>query len=416
MTQNKRNYTIPFIVVTSLFFLWALAHNLNPILIPHLKRACALSDMGSALIDSAFFIAYFIMAIPAGMIMQRFGYKLGIITGLLLFSCGAFLFYPAASAISFPLFLVALFIIASGLTFLETAANPYITILGKAETATLRLNFAQSFNGLGATIAPLLGGLFILSGKQLSEADIVNMSELQRHTFYLEEAATVKIPYVIIGFVVLLVAIIVYKMHLPEIEEEQIEKQKSNGKSVLNHSHLTWGIIAQFFYVGAQVGVGSFFIRFLGSTAAIDEQSAAYYLSVALLMFMIGRFIGTVLMNYIAANKLLALYSVINMLLLLIAVLAEGKPSVFCLMFVEFFMSIMFPTIFSLSIINLGKQTKLASSYIIMAIAGGAVIPLIMGRISDISSIQWAYMVPLACFIPVLFFGLKGYQVKTSQQ
>lgn len=413
MSQNKSNYRIPFIVVTSLFFLWALAHNLNPILIPHLKRACTLSDMGSALIDSAFFIAYFVMAIPAGVVMQKFGYKFGILTGLILFSCGAFLFYPAASVISFPLFLMALFIIASGLTFLETAANPYITILGKPETATLRLNFAQSFNGLGAALAPLVGGLFILSGNQVTSDEIEAMSNLQRHAFFLEEAARVKIPYVIIGLVVLLVGMVVYNMHLPEIVEEQMVPQKGNGKRIFSNKHLTWGIVAQFFYVGAQVGIGSFFIRFLGSTADIDEKTAAYYLSVALLLFMIGRFIGTFLMNYIVANKLLALYAMINMLLLFVAIFAGGNFAVYALMLVEFFMSIMFPTIFSLSIINLGSQTKLASSYIIMAIAGGAIIPLIMGRVSDISSIQWAYLVPLACFIPVLFFGISGYKVKT---
>ena len=406
-------YLFPFIMVTSLFFLWALAHNLNPILIPHLKKACALTDFQSALIDSSFFIAYFIMAIPAGIIMKRFGYKKGIITGLLLFSCGAFLFYPAANILSFQFFLFALFIIACGLTFLETAANPYITILGKPESATQRLNFAQSFNGLGAFIAPLVGGLFILTGNQLNADELKNYSEQQFESFRLAEAATVKIPYLVIGSLVLLVAIVFMAVKLPDIVEEDDGEIK--WKNVFKHRHLLNGVVAQFFYVGAQVGVGSFFIRFLDQTAQIEEQQAAYFLSVALLLFMSGRFIGTWLMQLINPHKLLSIYALCNIILIAIAISLKGMPSVYALMSVEFFMSIMFPTIFSLSIKDLGTDTKPGSSLIIMAIVGGAVIPVIMGKISDqLNSIKLAYAIPLLCFLVVFIFGWRGYKADDS--
>lgn len=404
----KRKFLLPFILLTSLFFLWGFAHNLNPILIPHLKKACQLSDFQSALIDSAFFVAYFAMAIPAGMVMKRFGYKTGIIVGLLLFALGAFLFIPAANTRIFVFFLTALFVIASGLTFLETAANPYMTVLGEPEGATQRLNFAQSFNGLAASIAPFLGGMFILSGKTLSETEKALMTPAQLNTYLNEEAAAVKLPYLIIGVVVLLVALILYKTPLPEVHDDSHEIELSGGKqSIWRHSQLKWGVIAQFFYVGAQVCVSSFFIRYLYQTAKIDEKTAAQYLSIALLCFMVGRFIGTFLMKYIAPNKLLSLYALINIVLLAFVVWLGGMASVYALIGVEFFMSIMFPTIFSLSVQGLGEETKVGSSLVIMAIVGGAIFPLIMGRISDMSNIQTAYLIPLVCFGVVFYFGSR---------
>lgn len=414
MSYNKdeNKYLVPFILVTSLFFLWALAHNLNPILIPHLKKACSLTDLESALIDSSFFIAYFVMALPAGVFIKRYGYKNGIIFGLLLFATGAYLFYPAAEVLSFRLFLTALFIIASGLTFLETAANPYITVLGNPAKATLRLNLAQSFNGLGAFIAPLLGGLFILSGNHLTQTDLQTMSPEQINAFNMAEASTVKMPYILIGSLVLLVAIIFWLVKLPTINEGNIHQ--SNFKSVLKHKHLKGAIAAQFFYVGAQVGVSSFFIRFLGSTSGIDEKSAAFYLSVALILFMAGRFIGTALMQFISPRKLLAAYSVINILLLTLSIYFNGMVSVYTLMSVEFFMSIMFPTIFSLGIAQTGTDAKLGSSLIIMAIVGGAIIPVLMGQISDSThSIKLAYCIPLICFVVVAYYGMFGSRIVT---
>lgn len=411
----KNRYLVPFILLTTLFFLWGFAHNLNPILIPHLKKACQLSDFQSSLIDGSFFMAYFVMAIPAGMVMKKYGYKSGILVGLFLFAIGAFLFIPAANTRLFGLFLTALFVIASGLTFLETAANPYMTVLGEPEGAAQRLNLAQSFNGLAASLAPFLGGMFILSGHSLSTEETAAMSPEQLNIFLDSEAATVKIPYLIIGFVVLTVAFLLYKSKLPEITESGHDIELPSGEqSLWRHKHLIWGITAQFFYVGAQVCVSSFFIRYLGKTANIDEKTASKLLSAALLCFMVGRFIGTFLMRYISPNRLLSIYALLNIVLLTVVVIYGGMLSVYALIGVEFFMSIMFPTIFSLSIQSLGKETKIGSSLVIMSIVGGAIFPLIMGRISDISSIQVAYSVPLICFFVVLYFGWKGYKVKAD--
>ncbi len=412
MSKNKT--LIPVILIISLFFLWGFAHNLNPILIPHLKKACQLSDLQSALIDSSFFIAYFAMALPAGFFMKKYGYKYGIIIGLVIFALGAFLFYPAASTRNFGFFLVALFVIASGLTFLETAANPYISVLGDPETATQRLNFAQSFNGLAATLAPLLGGMFILSGKHLSAQDEQNMSLAQLNDFLTKEASSVQIPYIIIGVIVLTVALVIWRTDLPEIAEPEDTQHQMAQKhqSIFKEKNLMLGVLAQFFYVGAQVCVSSFFIRFAGTVAGIEEKSAAYFLSAALLGFMIGRFFGTFLMKYIAPSRLLAIYAVTNIVLLLIAIFANGYISVYALIGVEFFMSIMFPTIFSLSIQGLGAKTKKASSFLIMSIVGGAIFPLIMGRVSDASTIQLAYSIPALCFLVVFYFAIKNAKVK----
>ena len=406
--MKKNHFAV--VLIISLFFLWGFALNLNPILIPHLKKACQLSDKQSALIDSASYIAYFLLAIPAGKFMKRFGYKGGIVLGLLLFATGAFLFYPAAVARSYVFFLAALFIIASGLAFLETAANPYITVLGDAEGATKRLNFAQSFNGLAATLAPLLGGMFILSGETLNTGKQASMNAVELNNYLNAEASTVKLPFIVIGTVVLLIAIFLMLTPLPEIQDEK-DIEENNG-SLLKKKNLMLGVIAQFFYVGAQVCVSSFFIRFSAQVAGIGEKSAAMFLSGALLGFMAGRFIGTFLMQYISPSKLLAVYSLINIVLIISAIVLNGKASVYSLMGVEFFMSIMFPTIFSLSIRGLGSRMKEGSSYLIMAIVGGAVFPVIMGSISDMINIQIAYAVPAVCFLVVFYFALKNIKVK----
>ncbi len=405
-TQNKTGFAI--ILITSLFFLWGFALNLNPILIPHLKKACRLTDTQSAFIDSASYIAYFLLAIPAGKFMNRFGYKGGIILGLLLFAIGAFLFYPAAAIRSYTFFLVALFIIASGLAFLETAANPYITVLGDPATGTQRLNFAQSFNGLAAFIAPLIGGRFILSGKTLSAQQEAEMSATQLDQYLQQEASAVQIPFIVIGVVVLLVAIFLWRTSLPEIKED--DSLEVEG-SILKETNLMIGVLAQFFYVGAQVCISSFFIRFSALVAGIDEVSAAYYLSAALLGFMVGRFAGTFFMKYVTPAKLLAIYSITVMLLLLLAIITKGMAAIYSLIAVEFFLSIMFPTIFALSVRGLGTKTKEGSSLVIMSIVGGAVFPVIMGRVSDATDMQVAYIVPAVCFLVVLYFAIKNLNV-----
>jgi len=400
-------------LVTSLFFLWALAHNLNPILIPHLRKALQLTDLRSALVDSAFFIAYFVMALPAGAVMKRFGYKAGIVGGLLLFATGTFLFWPAATLRSYPFFLTALFVIASGLTFLETAANPYISVLGDPASAPRRLNFAQAFNGLGAALAAFFGGRFILSGIALSTAEQAMMEPGALDAYLANEALAVRMPYLIIGFIVLTAALLFLRIHLPEITEE------SSGSGVRNPQawrRLKLGVAAEFCYVGAQVGVASFFIRFSGQVAGIGEQDAAYLLSIGLLLFMAGRFIGTALMRWISAPNLLALCAASALVLVGVAVGTGGWTAVVALLGVELFMSIMFPTIFSLSIEGLGRDTKLGSSLLVMSIVGGAIVPPLMGAISDRQGIQPAYLVPLICFVVVLWFanairGSKGERV-----
>ncbi|WP_018622943.1 L-fucose:H+ symporter permease [Spirosoma luteum] len=413
MSKPTTRYAV--ILITVLFFLWGFALNLNPILIPHLKKACQLSDVQSALIDSASYIAYFLMALPAGLFMKRYGYKAGITLGLLLFAGGTFLFYPAAETRQFNFFLLSLFIIATGLTLLETAANPYITVLGDEESATQRLNFAQSFNGLAAFLAPLAGGAFILSGRNVSVTEQQAMSIGQFQAYLQEEASSVQVPFLIIGGIVLLVALLISRTALPVIDEEDpLVSPKVKG-SILGQTNLVVGVVAQFFYVGAQVCVSSFFIRFVGQVADIGEKTAAYMLSGALLGFMVGRFFGTFLMKYVSPPRLLALYSLLNIGLLAIAVFGSGMVPVYALIGVEFFMSIMFPTIFALSIRGLGSQTKLGSSLVIMAIAGGAVFPVIMGQVSDLSSMQTAYLVPAICFLPILYFAVKNFAVKNVQ-
>ncbi|TZF84932.1 L-fucose:H+ symporter permease [Pedobacter sp. BS3] len=417
MPKNK--YLFALILVTSLFFLWAFLHNINPILIPHLKKACQLSDTQSSLIDMSVYMAYFIIAVPAGLFMHRFGYKKGIIIGLVLYAIGAFLFIPAASDRSYMFFLAALFVIASGATFLEAVANPYITVLGPRDSAAQRLNFAQSFNGLGSFIAPIIGGRFILSGIEHSAQELNAMPAAQMNAYLQSEADTVKIPYLVIGLgVVLLIGLFLFT-HIPDVKsDDDSTDTHSPGTDfsikVLRHSHLRWSVIAQFFYVGAQVGVGSFFIRYARYVADVNEKDAAFlWGAIAMVGFMAGRFIGTFLMRYINPAKLLSLYAAVNILLLLIALNTKGDVALYAVIAVPFFMSIMYPTIFALGINGLGEETKIAASFLVMAIIGGAIAPFLMGIISDkTGSIQLAYSVPLICFGIVLYYGLKGHKIR----
>jgi FHS family L-fucose permease-like MFS transporter len=417
MPTNK--YLLPFILVTSLFFLWAFLHNLNPILIPHLKKACQLSDTQSAFIDSSVYLGYFLIAVPAGLFMHKYGYKKGILFGLTLYAIGALLFIPAASTRSYPFFLTALFIIASGATFLETVANPYITILGAKETSEQRLNFAQSFNGVGAFLAPILGGQFILSGIEHSKEELQSMGATNLNAYLQSEANTVQIPYLVMACVVIFVGLLFLFTKIPEVKEPDADVHGTEfSAKVLRHRHLLWAVIAQFFYVGAQVGVGSFFIRFTRYVVDMPEKRAAFlWGSIAMVGFMVGRFTGTFFMRYIKPAKLLSLYAFINIILLTVALTTKGYPAVYAVMAVPFFMSIMFPTIFALGIKELGEETKLASSFLVMSIIGGGLAPLLMGLISDkTGSMQTAYIVPLFCFLFVLYYGLKGYKIKSLSQ
>ncbi|MBL7848824.1 MAG: L-fucose:H+ symporter permease [Cyclobacteriaceae bacterium] len=406
------SYRVPLILITSLFFFWGFVHNLDPILIPHLRKAFSLSYLQSALVDSAVFIAYFVMALPAGMFMRKHGYRMGIVLGLLLFGFGSLLFLVAADTREYIYFLGALFIIASGLTMLETAANPYVTILGPVETATQRLNFAQSFNGLAVVLAPLMGGQLILTGREINAADL---SSAELDNILAAEAATVKGPYLVLGLFILAVAVIFMLIRLPDVKEPGEDRSSGN---VLRHAHLRWAVAAQFMYVGAQVCVSSFFINVAAAKAGITEKEASVYLGLGYgLAFMSGRFFGTFLMRFIAPDRLLAIYAVINLLLSVLSIYSEGILIVYSLIGIAFFMSIMFPTIFSLGIRGLGSETKTGSSFIIMAIVGGALLPPLMGYISDLAGdIRMGYYVPLVSFIFIGWYAWRKCHPTQSVQ
>lgn len=416
---NGKKYLLPFILITSLFFLWGMAHGLDGILIPHLKKACQLNNRQSTLIDTSIFFAYFIMAIPAGMIIKKIGYKNSIITGLLVFAAGAFLFVPAANSTNFELFLFALFVIGCGLTILETSANPYAAILGPPESSSNRLNLAASFNGLAVTIAPFLGGLFILSGVNYSAEQMTAMPEATKAAYFLEEAAAVKLPYIILGSILVLVAILFYFMHLPSMKPQHTEVEVKPGFfSVLKFSHLSWAVVAQFFYVGAQVCVTSFFVRIAQKEAGLDEKTAAYYLGIYGFLFMAGRFSGTFFLKFVKDYILLSIYCVISVFLCLVAIYGSGIYIIYALGGIGFFMSIMFPTIFSLGLVGLKSNTETGSSWLVMSIVGGAILPYGMGTLIDIKhdDIQAGYIIPLVCFLVILYFGVVGHKVKNSGQ
>lgn len=414
--EKKNPYLFAFILITSLFFLWGFAHNLDPILIPHLKKSFTLSTTQATLVDSSVFIAYFLMALPAGFIMKKFGYKIGIITGLLLFAIGSFLFVPAANNQSYEFFLVALFIIACGLTILETAANPYAASLGDPSTSTQRLNLAQSFNGLAAALAPVVGARIILT-KGYTDAELSAMTEAAKKIALASEASTVKLPYIILGSVLVFIAIVFALTKLPKIQTEEGQEASKSIFHALKNKHLSWAVAAQFFYVGAQVSVFSLFILYATKSAGLTEVKAADFLGACGIAFLIGRFLGTILMKFIAPNKLLAIYAAINILLSIVAVTATGMITVYTVIGICFFMSIMFPTIFALGIKDLKGDTEFGSSLIIMSIVGGAILPPIFGKISDVTgNIQMGYLVPLICFIVIFFFGWKGYKVTSTKQ
>jgi FHS family L-fucose permease-like MFS transporter len=410
-----KNLIVPFALICSLFFLWGMVHNTDGILIPHLKKACQLSNAQSTLVDTAVYAAYFLMAIPAGILLRKLGYKKSILVGLCLAAVGAALFIPAANALAYTGFLGALFIIGCGIAILETAANPYAAVLGDPDKATTRLNLAAAFNGVAAMVGPLVGTLFILSGKSLTEAQLNAMPSAERTAYLLHEASSVKVPYGILAGVLVLVAILFGLTKLPEIKN--VTKEETTGGSflgTLRHKHLAWGVITQFFYVGAQTCVISFFIRMAIQGGGFDEKTAGFWLAVYGAFFVGGRFIGTFILQYIKAPKLLTIYAVSAAILCGVAILIQGVFVVYCLCGIGFFMSIMFPTIFSLGIDGLGDDTAPASSFMIMSIVGGAILPYIMGMVIDFShdQIQPGYIIPLLCFLVILYFGLNGYKIK----
>jgi len=412
---TERRYVVPLVLITTLFFLWALGVNLNDILIPHLKAAFGLTDFQSSFIQIAFFGGYFLAAFPAGWLMERIGYKKGILIGLLLCASGALLFLPAASSKIYGFFLFSLFVMACGQSFLEVAANPYVTTLGPPESAERRLNLTQSFNAVGAVLTPIIGAAFILTATEYSAAQLTQLTPAQLEAYRAAQVGTVRVPYLVIAGIFLAVAVLIYFTHLPDVREEEDSAHAGNvplaWSKVLSHYHLVRGVLAQFLYVGAQVGVASFVIRFAQHVEpGISAKDAANYLKLHILGFMIGRFVGSAVMKRVSPPHLLALFAGCSLVCAMAAVTLSGFPAVFAIVLLGFFHSIMFPTIFALSIKNLGRYTKRGSSLLVMSIIGGAICPAIMGRISDLSNIQRAFFVPLLCYAYVLFFALAGYK------
>lgn len=384
-TKEGISYFWPFVLVTSLFFLWGFAHSILDVLNKHFQEVLVISKAKSALIQAVVYGGYFLMALPAGYIIKRYGYRKGVVLGLLLYAIGAFLFIPGSRLMSFEFFLFSLFIIGCGLTCLETAANPYITVLGDLKYGASRLNLAQSFNGLGWILGPLAGGMALFSTN-----------------------ADVSIPYIIIGSVVLLVAFFFMRIRLPEIKEEE----PSSDAAVLNkglwqHAHFLWGVVALFCYVAAQTGINSFFINYVTeSDLQVNNATAALLLSFGGMgLFMLGRFLGSWLMNLVRAEKLLLYFAVGASVCMVIVIGNWGWLSVGGLFICYLFESIMFPTLFALSIVRLGHHTKRASSFLIMAIVGGAVAPVLMGLIGE-NNMAIGFIVPLICFLVIGIYAM----------
>ena len=406
---STKQYRFSLVMITTLFFMWGFVHNLDPILIPHLRRSFSLTVLQSALVDSAVFIAYFVMALPAGLLIRQAGYKTAIICGLLLFATGSLMFIPAANTQQYVVFLGALFTIACGLTILETAANPYVTLLGRPEKAAQRINLAQSFNGLAATLAPIIGARLILV-HGANDAQLAAMPAAARQAALAAEAASVKGPYMVLGLVILVIAIVFYFLKLPEVASSAQagnREAKSTVGAALRVPSIRRGAVAQFFYVGAQVCVFSFFILYATKSAGVSPVTAADYLGWGCGMaFMVGRFVGTALMRIVAPARLLWMYALACIVLAAVAMVAQGLVSIAAVIGIAFFMSIMFPTIFSLGLNGAGHHADMGSGLIIMSIVGGALLPLLFGFVSDVThNVQFGYAVPLVCFVVIAWFA-----------
>lgn len=406
--KGKVNYTFPLILVTSLFFMWGFSYGLVDTLNKHFQDIFNITKLRSTLLQVAYFGGYAAMAIPAGLIMKKFGYKKGLIFGLLLFGIGALLFFPSALMHEYSFFIISLFIIACGLSCLETGSNTYVTVLGKPEKSEFRLNLSQCFNGIGQFLGPFIAASLFFGGSEFSSHQTAAPTTAS--------LSSVQYTYLVIGIIVLIIAFLFYRANLPEINEEDQLKTYSNreSKPLFRNRHFVWAVIAQFAYVGAQVGIAAFFINYATENGGSTAEAAARLLGLALILFTIGRFIGTALMRLIKPYLLLTIYAVINIILCIYVIYGGGFLSVAILIAIFFFESIMYPTIFALGVKDLGRHTRQGGSFIVMAIGGGAVISPIMGLIADSSSTPMAYWVPLLCFIVVLYYGLSGYKIRGS--
>jgi len=402
----EKKFIVNFIFVTSLFLMWGVLHSMSDVLNKYFQGALNVSKSQSGLIQLSVFGAYFVMSIPAGYFLKKFGYKSGVLLGLSLFAIGTFLFVPAANAASFSFFRIALFVMGCGMATLETVAHPFAAALGDQRTSDRRINFSQSFNALGATAGPLIASWFLLRATAGNSTDL----------------SSVKYLYVSIGGVIVLLIIAFLLLKVPvlndphvdiaEIDPEAVNVDVAPKKKLFQHKHFVWAVAAQFFNVAAQAGTWAFFINYGHEIMGFSNLSAGRYMSIFMAMMMAGRFAGTYLMKFIAPNKLLALFALGSILMCIIVAQGLGWPSYIALMMINFFFSIMFPTIFSLGLKNLGSHTQQASSFISMGVVGGAVFPLIMGQVAN-HDVAKAYYLPIVCYAVIFLFGYKFYKVKS---
>ena len=405
-----------FILVTALFLFWGIPNNLNDILIKQFMKSFEISRLQAGFIQSAFYMGYFLLSMPAALLMRRYGYKAGLVVGLLLYGTGTYLFWPAAHIREYGFFLFALFVIASGLAFLETGANPFIAQLGDPRTSERRLNFSQAFNPLGAVTGVLVGTVFILSGIELTPAEIEAMKAAGTYDAYLEhETMRVVAPYLVLGTVMFLWAVLILLTRFPRIAEEaepEHARPKGRFRDLFHHRHFVLGVIAQCFYVGAQVGTWSYYIQYVQDYTGLPEKSAGYFLTGTLVAFGVGRFTATWLMKYVQPSLLMGVYGAINVGLTAVAAAFPGWVGVWAVFFTSFFMSLMFPTIFALGIKELGPNTKLGGSLIVMAIIGGAIFTPLMGLVFELTrSMALAMLVPGVCYAFVTYYAFLGSKI-----
>ena len=403
------SYARPLAIVTTLFFMWGFLTCLNDILVPHLKSIFDLSYTRVMLIQFSFFSAYFLFSIPWSRFVNRIGYQKTMVVGLLTMACGAFLFLPASSAASYPLFLTALLVLAAGITGLQVSANPYVDLLGKPETASSRLDLTQAFNALGTTIAPKVGGLLILSAAPLAVEQLRQLAPQALQAYRVQQAASVRMPYAVIGLALVLLAVLIGISKLPQVETSTSNAQKVDD-SIWKHPNLFLGALGIFSYVGAEVSIGSFLVNYFGlpEIAGLSPKTAAGFVSFYWGGAMIGRFLGAAVLRRIRPGRLLALCATVAAVLVTASMLSGGHTAMWTILAVGFFNSIMFPTIFSLGVAELGPLTGTASGLLNMAIVGGAILPLVQGTIADRIGLHHAFFVPVICYVYILFYGLSG--------
>ena len=409
-SSEPTSYSVPLAVVTTLFFMWGFLTCLNDILVPHLKPIFDLNYTEIMLIQFAFFGAYFVFSIPSAKIIDWIGYQRSMVVGLMTMGVGAFLFVPAASVPSYPLFLIALIVLAAGITCLQVAANPYVTVLGKPETASSRLNLTQAFNSLGTFLAPFFGGLLILSAAPKTMTEIRALAPDALQAYRLHEASSVKLPYVGLGVALVLLAVVIGSFKLPKIEHAQHRVGEKVTDSIWNHPNLIFGAIGIFVYVGAEVSIGSFLVNYFSQPdiGGLTEKAAASFVAFYWGGAMVGRFIGSGLLQKIKTGHLLGICAVCAAALVTISMISTGHFAMWSIILVGFFNSIMFPSIFTLGVAELGPLTGDGSGVLIMAIVGGAIIPLAQGAIADRLGIHHAFFLPVICYLYILYFALIG--------